>query len=74
MSPRGGARAGSGRKKGKRTSETVQITARVKPKTAASFGRRLSKNWKKSADFDLSVNGCLWGRYLTILLSNSDGP
>ena len=29
MSPRGGARAGSGRKKGKRTSETVQITARV---------------------------------------------
>ncbi len=37
MSPRGGARAGSGRKKGKRTSETVQITARVKPKTAGKL-------------------------------------
>ena len=37
MSPRGGARAGSGRKKGKRTSESVQITARVKPKTAGKL-------------------------------------
>ena len=42
------------------------------PRRRASFGRRLSKNWKKSADFDLSVNGCLWGRYSTILLSNSE--
>jgi cardiolipin synthase A/B len=37
LSPRGGARAGSGRKKGKRTSETVQITARVTPKTAGKL-------------------------------------
>ena len=37
MSPMGGARAGSGRKKGKRTSESVQITARVKPKTAGKL-------------------------------------
>jgi hypothetical protein len=37
LSPRGGARAGSGRKKGKKTSETVQITARVKRKTAGKL-------------------------------------
>ena len=34
LSPRGGARTRSGRRKGKKTSDTVQITARVKPKTA----------------------------------------
>jgi hypothetical protein len=37
MSPSGGARTGSGRKKGKKTSDTVQITARVKPKTAGKL-------------------------------------
>jgi len=37
LSPRGGARAGSGRKKGKKTSDTVQITARVKRKTAGKL-------------------------------------
>jgi len=34
LSPSAGERARSGRKKGKKTSETVQITARVKLKTA----------------------------------------
>ena len=37
MSPRGGARTGSGRKKGKKTADTVQITARVKRKTAGKL-------------------------------------
>jgi hypothetical protein len=37
LSPRGGARTGSGRKKGKKTSDTVQITARVKRKTAGKL-------------------------------------
>ena len=37
MSSRGGARAGSGRKKGKRISETAQITARVKRETAGKL-------------------------------------
>jgi hypothetical protein len=37
LSPRGGARTGSGRKKGKKTSDTVQITARVRRKTAGKL-------------------------------------
>jgi hypothetical protein len=37
LSPKGGARTGSGRRKGKRTSDTVQITARVKPETAGKL-------------------------------------
>ena len=37
MSPSGGARAGAGRKKGKKTTDSVQITARVKPKTAGKL-------------------------------------
>jgi hypothetical protein len=37
LSPSGGARKGAGRKKGKRTSDTIQITARVNPKTAGKF-------------------------------------
>jgi hypothetical protein len=37
LSPSGGARTGSGRKKGKKTTDTVQITARVKPKTAGKL-------------------------------------
>ena len=36
MSPSGGARKGAGRKKGKRTSDTIQITVRVNP-TAEKF-------------------------------------
>jgi hypothetical protein len=34
LSPSGEARKGAGRKKGKRTSDTIQITVRVNPKTA----------------------------------------
>ena len=34
-------RTGSGRKKGKKTSDTVQITARVKPKTAGKLDIQL---------------------------------
>lgn len=37
MSPSGGARKGAGRKKGKRTSDTIQITVRVNPKTAGKL-------------------------------------
>ena len=37
MSPSGGARKGAGRKKGKRTSDTIQITVRVSPKTAGKL-------------------------------------
>ena len=37
MSPSGGARKGAGRKRGKRTSDTIQITVRVNPKTAGKF-------------------------------------
>ena len=34
MSPSGGARKGAGQKKGQRTSDTIQITVRINPKTA----------------------------------------
>ena len=37
MSPSGGARTGAGRKKGKKTTDTVQITTRVKRKTAGKL-------------------------------------
>ena len=37
MMPSGGTRKGSGRKKGKRTSDTIQITVRVNPKTAGKL-------------------------------------
>ena len=37
MSQRGGARKGAGRKKGQKTSNTIQITARVEPKTVAKL-------------------------------------
>jgi len=37
LSPSGGARKGAGRKKGKRTSDTIQITVRVHPKTAGKL-------------------------------------
>lgn len=37
MSPGGGARKGAGRKKGKRSSETIQITVRVDPRTAGKL-------------------------------------
>ena len=35
-------------------------------------GWSIDANGKKTWPLDLSVNGCLWGRYSTILLSNSD--
>ena len=37
MSPSGGARRGAGRKKDKRTSDKIQITVRVNPKTAGKL-------------------------------------
>jgi len=42
LSPRGGAHAGSGRKKGKR--KTVQVTARVEPKTAGKLRAAAKQN------------------------------
>jgi hypothetical protein len=37
LSSTGGARKGAGRKKGKRTSDRIQITLRVNPETAAKL-------------------------------------
>jgi hypothetical protein len=37
LSPSGGTRKGAGRKKGKRTSDKIQITVRVNPKTAGKL-------------------------------------
>jgi hypothetical protein len=47
LSPSGGARAGSGRIKGKKTSDTIQITARVKRKTAGKLRAAAKRQLQK---------------------------
>jgi hypothetical protein len=47
LSPSGGARSGSGRTKGKKTSDTIQITARVKRKTAGKLRAAAKRQLQK---------------------------
>ena len=47
LSPRGGARSGSGRIKGKKTSDTIQITARVKRRTAGKLRAAAKRQLQK---------------------------
>ena len=47
LSPSGGVRKGAGRKKGKKRSNTIQITLRVEPKTAGKLRAKAEQRLEK---------------------------